>query len=580
MPRYSGWSVAHLLTGLLASTALIVGAGVADATTIADTVRATITTNPEIGVVRNDRLAVDQELQQARSLVLPSIDLRVAGGPEYTNSRGTRGRNDSNSRFRTDTSLTLTQRVFDGGATRSEIDRQTARVDSAAHRVREAAEFIALDGIQSHLDILRNQDLVALAETNVAAHRRILGQVRDLESGGTTGIADVRQTEARLAAAIDNLQQIQGDLATASATYLQVVGMPPAELELERPPEATLPPGVEAAALQASSANPTVLIAASDVDVASAEVNAAQAGYYPRLNVEAGASTTHDANGVSGSDVGGQVLLVLRYNLFRGGADVANEREKFHRLNEARSSLVRARRKAEQSARAAYINLDTARSRVLTLRDEVEANRRTRDAYADQFVVGQRTLLDLLDAENELFISRVSLTTAEYQERFAVYRALTEVGGLLDTLGVERPREEIDIERRPETVQTPERIEAKSEQLYSPRAEARPLRGEAAGEPAAVPGNPGLVHHGVEVPSGPATLPPVDRPPKPLSALEPAAGPVAAAPQEVDLPALSALEPTAGPVAEPEPPADAKPPSQGGASYQSFGSFWTALTGD
>ncbi len=576
MPTYLGRSPARVLAGLLATTSLVLGAGSVDAATIADTVRATIATNPEIGVVRNDRLAVDQELQQARALNLPSVDLRIAGGPEYTNSVGTRARNDSNGRFRTDTSLTLTQRVFDGGATRSEIDRQLARVDSAAHRVREAAEFIALDGIQSHLDILRNQDLIALADANVAAHRRILGEVRDLESGGTTGIADVRQAEARLAAAVDSLEQIRGDLANAGSTYQQVVGMPPSDLELEEPPVAALPPGIEAAALRASSSNPTVLIAASDVDVAAAEVRAARAGYFPRLNVEAGASTADDVNGVDGSDVSGQVLLVMRYNLFRGGADVAQEREAFHRLNEARSTLARARNRAEEDARNAYITLATARARVATLRDQVEANRRTRDAYADQFVVGQRTLLDLLDAENELFVSRVNLTTTQYQERFAVYRAVTVTGALLDTLGIDRPREEINIQRSPAVVHTPERIDEKTQQLHSPRAEQRALRGQDAGEPAALPGNPGLSG----APVGRSAVNAEEAAPGPATAIEPAAAPVAAtsaAEEQVapDAQALSAVEPTAG-----APAGTPAEPAQGGASYDDFGSFWRAMTGD
>jgi adhesin transport system outer membrane protein len=549
------------------------------ATTVADTVRATIATNPEIGVVRNDRLAVDQELRQARALGLPSVDLRVAGGPEYTNSVGTRARSDSyESQFRSDASLTLTQRVFDGGATRSEIDRQTARVDSAAHRVREAAEFIALDGIQSHLDILRNQDLVALADANVAAHRRILGEVRELEAGGTTGIADVRQAEARLAAAVDSLEQIRGDLADAYSTYLQVVGERPRDLQMERPPIAALPRDMEAAAVRASTSNPTVLIAASDVDVASAEVRGARSGYFPQLNVEAGAATGSNLNGVDGSDVSAQVLLVMRYNLFRGGADVAEEREAFHRLNESRSSLARARRQAEEDARASFIALQTARARTETLRDQVEANRRTRDAYADQFIVGQRTLLDLLDAENELFVSRVNLTTTEYQERFAVYRIVTVTGALLDTLGIDRPREEINIERNPENVHTPERIDEKTLQIHDPAAEPRPLRGEAAGEPRPLPGNPGLSPRPAPSADQSSVAPvAVEEVVESVTEVQPAAAPLGQPGSDVEtaseVEALAAVEPTAGPSA-------AAPPERGGASYEDFGSFWKAITGE
>src|SRR5690349_4880279 len=103
----------------------------------------------------------------------------------------------------------------------------------------------------------------------------------------------------------------------------------------------------------------------------------------------------------------------MRYNLFRGGADVAREREAFHRVNESRASLERARRKAEEDARVSYNALETARARTIALRARAEAQRRTRDAYAQQFEVGQRDLLDVLDAENELFLSRIALVTAQ-----------------------------------------------------------------------------------------------------------------------------------------------------------------------
>ena len=95
--------------------------------------------------------------------------------------------------------------LFDGFATQSEVQRQIARIDSASYRVQEAAEFIALDAVEAHLDVLRNQALVELARENLEQHRRILGQVRQLEDQGAGSIGDVRQTESRLAEAQSSL---------------------------------------------------------------------------------------------------------------------------------------------------------------------------------------------------------------------------------------------------------------------------------------------------------------------------------------------------------------------------------------
>ena len=473
----------HLTFALLASAALIASAGTATANSLAETVHLSLESNPEIDIVKKNRLAVDQELRQARAGYLPSVDLRGAAGPEWSDNNTTRARNGSDTRFRTEAQVSLSQMLFDGFATRSEVDRQRARVDSAAYRVEEAAEFTALNAIEAHLDILRNEEIVRLNEANIAQHDSILGQVRDLESAGRGDIADVRQTEARVARAYDNLAVARGALADARARYQRVVGVHPGRLEDAEAPHAALPPTSEDAALLASGSSPTVLIAAADTDAAGAEVRASRAGFDPRFDVEIGSNINRNIDGARGRDNDVSGMLVMRYNLYRGGADMALEREAFHRANEARASLANTRRLAEQEARFSYNALETARERTEALTAKAEAQRRTRDAYASQFEIGQRQLLDLLDAENELFLDRVSLTTAVYTERFAAYRVLAVVGELLETLEVAPPRESVSIHRTVDDLQTPEAIERKTEPVLDPRAEPRPLRGVERGEP-------------------------------------------------------------------------------------------------
>jgi adhesin transport system outer membrane protein len=436
----------RILTALLAPLVVITGAG---AVTLEDSVRATLETNPEIGVVQANREAIDQELRQARALYLPSIDLRGAAGPEYTDSPTTRNQrgDDTETLLRLESQITLSQLLFDGFATQSEIARQISRIDSAAFRVQEAAEFVALDAIEAHLEILRNQDLVELARENLEEHQRILGLVRELEGQGASSIADVRQSEARIAAAETSLATAIGNLRDAEALYISVVGMQPEVLEEPLVPVAAVPESRETAAAKAAVNSPTVLIANADIDVAKAELRGSRAGYYPRFDLELGAAANRNVDGVEGRDVAAQALLVLRYNLFRGGADIAREREAFARLSEARQALGQVQRDAEEEARIAYNALTTARARIESLRAAVEAQRATRDVYAQQFDLGQRSLLDLLDAENELFVARSNLTTAQYTEIFGVYRVLAVIGDLLMTLDIDRPKESISIWR-------------------------------------------------------------------------------------------------------------------------------------
>jgi outer membrane protein, adhesin transport system len=440
--------IARTAGGLLAL--VVAQADLAFATTVQESIQAALSTNPEVGVVAADREAIEQELRQARAEYLPSIDVRGAAGPEYTESPTTRNRDnegDTETLLRLESQVTLTQMLFDGFATQSEVQRQIARIDSASYRVQEAAEFIALDAVEAHLDVLRNQALVELARENLEQHRRILGQVRQLEDQGAGSIGDVRQTESRLAEAQSSLAVAQGNLRDAEAFYRAVVGSPPVDLEEGTAPVFALPESPDASAAAASVASPTVQLANADIDVAQAELRGARAGYYPNLDLELGAAAGDNLDGLEGRDVNAQALLVLRYNLFRGGGDIAREREAFLRVKEARENLRVAQRDAEQEARVAYHALTTARARLEALSAGVDAQRSTRDIYAQQFDLGQRGLLDLLDAENELFIDRSNLVTATFTERFAVYRVLAVIGSMLDTLEIDRPAQAISIYR-------------------------------------------------------------------------------------------------------------------------------------
>lgn len=455
MCRAARMSTKGCIASILMVASLVAG-GSSHAGTVEDTIRAALSSNPDVGVVKADRDAIDQELRQARAGYLPSIDLRAAAGPEFSNSPATRNRRSrpsgggaSTTLLRTESQLTLSQMLFDGFATRSEVDRQLARVDSAAYRVDEAAEFTSVDATEVHLNVLRNQVLVELAQENLATLQGILSQVAQLERQGAGSIADVRQAEARVAAARAVLATTVGNLRDAEALYLAVVGIAPDSLTDSVPPAYALPESPEAAAAEATVASPAVLIAVADVDAAQAELRGSRSDYFPRLDLEMGAGANDNLDGIRGSDVDAQALLVLRYNLFRGGGDVAREREAFARLREARQVVLQVRRDAEEEARIAFNALVTARARVDALRAETAASLATRDIYAQQFDLGQRSLLDLLDSENELYLSSSELATADYTERFAVYRVLGAIGDLLATLDIDPPKEGIDIYRAP-----------------------------------------------------------------------------------------------------------------------------------
>ncbi len=453
-------------TSLLLGTALLTGlagfAGGASAMSLQDAVGLVIATNPEVGVTVKDRRAIDYELRQARALYYPQIDVRLDAGIDFSensttdegNARTNQGEHDHGRWLygRRDAQLTLQQRIFDGFETDSEVERQKQRLVSAGQRVQDQGQVSALDATQVFLDVQRHTERVANAEENVLAHEETLGLVQRRAELGGGNVADVRQAEARLATARTNLNEIQGDLRDARATFQRVIGVEPQDLEPVTLDNSMIAPTEEESVARGLTSNPKVLLAQADVRVADAEIDKEAAPLYPRLDLEVIGNTNRHNNGLENTPYSATFLLVARYNLYRGGADLARVREFKWRKAEAQEQLRVQERAVAEDVRLSWSARDTQRNRIQTLTDQVEANQNTRDVYAQQFDIGQRSLLDLLDATNELFLSKNDLITAKYEELFANYRILASQGELVQALGVAFPTEATPGEAEFETV--------------------------------------------------------------------------------------------------------------------------------
>ena len=411
---------------------------------LADAVTRGMLTNPEYGIVANNRRATDEELSQAKGLYLPSIDLRADGGVEHTNDPGTRGRgSDNENLWRYDAGATLTQMLFDGFEARSEVRRQEARVDSAAYRVHETAEFVSLDIVDSYLEVLRQRELLAIARSNVQEHMVMLNEIRSAENSGRSTNADVAQADARLASARANEASVRQSLRDAEARFIEETGVEPDALIIPSIPVDAITPTVDDAVRTALTESPTLDIFESDMDVAWAEYEATGANFYPQVDLQLNGRQGHDLGGVQGRDTSGSALLVMNWNVYRGGIDTALRREHVYRHAQAKEGRVQAARELEKDVRQTWAAMLAAGERAVEFGAQAEANERVVAAYKDQFDLDRRTLLDVLDSQNELFVSRSNTVNAEYLEMLAVYRLLALQGRLLDALGVQEPYEAV-----------------------------------------------------------------------------------------------------------------------------------------
>lgn len=412
-----------------------------------------IKTNPRVDVVARNRQAVEQELARARGQYYPQVDLRAGVGPEWSDNNTTRARgNRDRTLTRRETGIFATQRLFDGWETDSEVERQKARGESAARRVGETSEIVALDAIEAHIEVVRQRELLRLSEENLQVHRRILGRMRARVAQGASPAADLEQARARLEAANATVIETRGALEEAENRYEFIVHRRPTKPAAAEFPRAALSntPTIEAALERTRRGNRTLRITESDVKVAEREIDVADSTFYPRVNVELGATRGRDLDGARGDDNDASALLVMRWNLYRGGADVAQRRVALGRMSQAMAERQVAARNAEDETRRSWVQFWTASDRIPSLSSAVQQNRRVRTAYNDQFFnQGQRSLIDVLNAENELFISMGRLVSAEQAKIFAAYRLLAATGELVTTLGLEMPEEANEAKRAP-----------------------------------------------------------------------------------------------------------------------------------
>jgi len=405
------------------------------AETLKEIVTFAVETHPQVLSAVHKKDAADSATDAAFGGYLPRIDLIVGGGREWSKNTSTLATTSDWLKLpRYQETVILNQMLWDGLGTRSEVARRQAISDSSAHRLYGTSEEIALQTVDAYLDVLKNVEFVRYAKDNLAAHQKTFDQVKLRADRGVGRRADLEQIEARLALAISNVSSAESTLRDAEIAYQKVVGKTPATLTKPEAPQ--IPASVDEAVKVGQQNHPILKSAFSDIESAQAQRGIAKSFYSPRLEFEASFSNNRDLDGVPGPNRDRMVMMYLKWNLFRGGFDLYRTKETAKQINEAQEIARNTHRQVESAVRLAYNAYATARDRLPSLERYVRASDATRVAYAQQFNIGQRTLLDMLDAENEYFTSRTTQLNGQFIELGARYRVLNAMGALLNTLDV------------------------------------------------------------------------------------------------------------------------------------------------
>jgi len=427
--------------------ALVFVCSTVSAETLHDAIQHGMITNPDVLYNTAKGLTAVQGVDKARSAYFPTVDATGAFGREQSENPTTTaidgvGKVTLNKR---ESNIEMRQNLFSGGGIAYEYKRNQYILQSQQLKTLGIAEDLALDIVNTYLQILLREHFLALAKINLRVHRQVFVMIKERSDAGVSREAEIDQADARVAQAEANLISVEADLREAKINYAKKVGKWPGKLVAPRVPQnkqlpATLPKAIEIGLEN----HPTVKSSYADIKQAKAQYQVARAAYYPKVDFIVSAARNRNLGGLVGANNNKLASIRMNYNMFRGGADEANVRMTAYQVQEAYEVKNRSLIQLRESVRLSWNVWIASGLRLSPLRRHVLSARETRTAYEEQFKVGKRTLLDLLNSQNEYYESQIDYARGQTDELYARYRILNSTGMLLPYMKMRMPENVIN----------------------------------------------------------------------------------------------------------------------------------------
>lgn len=429
--RVSYWRSAAIA---LALTGFSLNAWAA-ATTLAAATQKAISSNPQVEEAYHAFVASEDEQDSARGGFLPKVDLGASAGFERHDIRRTQATDYDPAGV----SLTVTQLLYDGFATSSNVGRLGRAKRERYFSLLNTAESTALDAVRAYQDVQRFRELVALAQRNVERHSGVLDRIKERVGAGVSRSVDLEQATGRLALAETNYIIESSNLHDVSSRYQRVVGEWPADvLEPASYDKVPLPADLLSALKVAYSEHPSLAAAAENIRASQEQVRNRRSRYQPRVDLRVRGEYGDDIDRILGQTTDARAEVVMNYNLFSGGADRAAVSQADNLLLASQDRRESTCREVRQNLRIAFNDRDRISHQLAYLRVHKETTEKARTAYLDQFQIGQRTLLDLLDTENEQFEAQRAYVNGTYDHAIAAARTLASMGRIRQAIGISR----------------------------------------------------------------------------------------------------------------------------------------------
>jgi outer membrane protein len=426
-----------LVTGL-AAIALACGweLGTATADTLEGALQLAYQNNPQLNAQRAIVRQTDEGVPQALAGYRPQISATASVGTAWTEST-TRTSNPMASLVTTARSttprsygLSATQTLYNGFQTANRTRAAESQVFAARETLRLLEQTVLLDAATAYMNVLRDTAILRLQQSNVEVLQEQLRQTRDRFNVGEVTRTDVAQAESRLAAGQSQFLGAQANLTSSRAAYRQVIGVEPGTLAPGTPVDRFSPRTLAAAVSRGQAENPNVTAAMYGVDVALLQVKIAEGALYPTLTATASVQQQWQPQLSIEKIFSTSLIGQLTVPIYQGGGEYATIRQSKEALGQRRLDLDTQRDQARATVVQAWGQLEAAKAQIVATQSQVNAAEIALNGVREEARVGQRTTLDVLNAQQELVNARVSLVTAQRDRVVASYTLLSATGRL------------------------------------------------------------------------------------------------------------------------------------------------------
>jgi len=424
------------LAGLVVLSAVL--STQAQAISLEQAVKDALQTNPELLQQDQQFRIAEQRIDQANTGYKPSLDFRAGAGRQRTeNSFSTGGSAVELNPLQT--SLVLTQPLFEGFKTTHNVASSEATHRAERLQTLTKAEQISLQVAQAYLNVLKTEEIVKLAERNLKVHDVLYKQIKSRFDKGASDKADMTQVEGRIALANSNYLSSLNNYEDAKANFEAVAGFTATDFNRPSVDVSLVPESKDQALDIAAKEHPQILSSRQSVKASQENFEGAKSPYMPKFDLELKGNWNEDNNGIVGTDNQLSAMVLLNWNLYQGGFDSAQRKVALSEVDANKSVSNKVLRDVLQEIKLAYAALKSTKRQKRFRQEHVVFSKESRRLYKLQFDSGKRTLLDVLNTENEVFNSSTSFVESDYAYITAQYRILTATGRMLTAMKIRSP---------------------------------------------------------------------------------------------------------------------------------------------